>query len=121
MKGDFFMKRIETKNFVLIQIIAEADGDSTWLVTELCSGKIFYIHVFSNNCLNIKIFNKTNFKKNPSEAISAFCNYLIAETNIVPSINIYYKNEGLIKTCIRAGFIKDKKIKHLYIFKQKRA
>lgn len=115
------MKRIETKNFVLTQVITEADGESTWLVTETCSGKIFYIHVFYNNRLNIKIFKNTNFKYDPSEAISVFCDYLIAETNIIPSINIYYKNEGLIKTCIKAGFRKKKKIKRLYIYKPKRA
>lgn len=114
------MKRIETDNFVLTQNIVESDGESTWTVKELHTNKIFYIHVLHNNRLNIKLFNGTNFINNPSEAISALCNFLISETNIIPSINIFYKNESLIRVCTKAGFRKRKNIKHLYIFKAKK-
>lgn len=114
------MKRIETDNFVLTQNIVESDGKSTWAVKELNTNKIFYIHVLRNNRLNIKLFNGTGFINSPSEAISALCNFLISETNIIPSINIFYKNQPLIHVCTKAGFRKKQNVKHLYIFKAKK-
>ena len=111
------MNRIETNNFILNQDLVESDGESTWSVTECHTGKIFYIHVLRNNRLNIKIFSRTGFINNPSEAITALCNFLIDSTNIVPSINIIYTNKTLISICTEAGFRKKRNVKHLYIFK----
>lgn len=112
------MKRIETDNFILTENIRDSNGDSTWLVTEKKSNRIFYIHVFSNNYINIKLFSRNNIQ-NPSEAISALCNNIVYETNKIPSINIHYTNKSLISHCTKAGFRKVKKVKHLYIFKVK--
>lgn len=110
------MQRIETDNFILTQNLIESNGDSTWIVKELNTDKIFYIHVFSNNRLNIKIFKHTGYINNPSEAILALCNFLVTKTNITPSIRITYKNQALISICIKAGFRKKEKIKDLYVF-----
>lgn len=115
------MNRIETNNFILTQELVESDGESTWLVTEPKSNEMFYIHVLTNNRLNIKIFNETRFSSDASEAITALCFFLIDETQINPTINIYYKNKHLILLCVKAGFRKKKNIKHLYIFKAQKA
>lgn len=111
------MNRIKTNNFILIQDVVESDGESTWSVKECNTGSMFYIHVFRNNQLNIKIFSHTRFISNPSEAIVALCNLLIDTTNIIPSINIIYTNKNLISICTKAGFKKKRNVKHLYIFK----
>lgn len=112
------MKRIETNNFILTQSIVDSKGDSTWLVMKKSNSKIFYIHVFDVNHINIKLFN-SNSIQDPSEAITELCNYIVAETGKIPYINIHYKNEALIVACRRAGFRKVKNIKHLYRFKVK--
>lgn len=109
------MKRIETDNFMLTQSLIDSKGDSTWLVTRKNNSKIFYIHVFDVNHINIKLFN--NSVKDPSEAINALCNDIVAETGKIPYINIHYTNKDLIVACKRAGFRKVKNIKHLYKFK----
>lgn len=108
------MKRIETNNFTLTQSLVESNGDSTWIVTKKSNSKIFYIHVFDVNHINIKLFNSVN---NPSEAITALCNYIVEETGKIPYINIYYTNKSLIAACTKAGFRKVKNVKHLYKFK----
>lgn len=112
------MKRIETENFILTENIHDSNGDSTWIVTEKRSNRIFYIHVFSTSYINIKLFSKNNIK-NPSEAISALCNNIVSETSRIPSINIHYTNKALISHCTKAGFRKVKNVKHLYTFKVK--
>ena len=108
------MKRIETDNFTLTQNLIESNGDSTWLVTKKSNSRIFYIHVFNVNHLNIKLFN---YVQNPSEAITALCNHIIAKTGKTPYINIHYTNKTLIVACKKAGFRKVKNIKHLYKYK----
>lgn len=112
------MKRIETNNFILTQNVLGSNGDSTWLVTKKGHKEIFYIHVFNESFINIKLFNKTNIM-NAEEAISALCNFISSETNKVPSINIHYKNKALITKCRKAGFRKVKNVKHLYTFRVK--
>ena len=108
------MKRIETNNFILTQSIVEANGDSTWIVKKKSNSRIFYIHVFNTNYLNIKFFDGV---KDASEAITALCNNIVEETGRIPCINIYCTNEALIITCKRAGFRKFKNVKQLYKFK----
>lgn len=110
------MKRIETDNFTLTQSLVDSKGDSTWLVTKKNNSKIFYIHVFDVNHINIKLFSSI---KDPSEAITALCNHIVEETGKIPYINIHYTNKDLIVACRRAGFRKVKNIKHLYKFKIK--
>ena len=112
------MKRIETENFILVESVLDSNGDSTWVVTEKTTKKIFYIHVFNVNHINIKLFSKSKIN-NPSEAISALCNAIVSETGKVPHISIHYTNKALIACCTKAGFRKVKKIKHLYTFKVK--
>ncbi len=108
------MKRIETDNFILTQSIVDSNGDSTWLVTRKKNSRIFYIHVFDVNHINIKFFN---FIQSPSEAITALCKHIVSETGKTPYINIHYTNKDLIIACQKAGFRKVKNIKHLYRFK----
>lgn len=112
------MKRFETDNFILEESICDSHGDSTWIITQKKDGSIFYIHVFNLNYMNIKLFNHSKIK-NPSEAIAALCNYVLAETGITPSMNIHYTNQTLIAHCTKAGFRKVKNVKHLYTFKVK--
>lgn len=112
------MKRFETDNFILEEGICDSHGDSTWVITQKKNGSIFYIHIFNVNHLNIKLFNRSKIK-NPSEAITALCNYIITETGKIPYMNIHYTNKTLIAQCTKAGFRKVKNVKHLYTFKVK--
>lgn len=108
------MKRIETDNFTLTQSLVNSKGNSTWLVTKKNNSKIFYIHVFDVNYINIKLFDSI---KDSSEAITALCNDIVAETGQIPYMNIYYQNKAFIAACTKAGFRKVKNMKHLYKFK----
>lgn len=112
------MTRIETEHFILAERIIDSSGDSTWLITEKRNNRIFYIHLFNNTCIYIKFF-KDNCIKNPDEAITAFCNYISTKKKSNVTINIHYTNKALIRICTKAGFIKQKNVKHLYIFKFK--
>ncbi len=112
------MTRIETDGFILTEKIVDSDGESTWIVTERKSNRIFYIHLFNKNCLYIKFF-KNNKIKNPSEAIKAFCNYLVTKRHLNPTIKIFYTNKALISVCTKSGFRKQKNAKYLYFFKYK--
>lgn len=107
-----------TDNFILRESICDLHGDTTWTITQKKNGSIFYIHIFDVNHVNIKLFNHSKIK-DPSEAITALCNYIIAKTGKIPYINIHYTNKALIAHCSKAGFRKVKKVKHLYTFKVK--
>lgn len=118
MKGESYVmndkRTIKTQNFILVNEISSPNGDSTWVVTENDTKKIFYIHVFNKSCIQIKFFKK-NYIHNAPEAIRALCNDIFANTEINPSIAIH-KNKALIITCKRAGFKKDPKNKKIYTF-----
>lgn len=111
------MRILESNNFILTQSIIDPNGDSTWTVREKKHfNRIFYIHVFSKNQLNIKLYHHI---KNADEAISLLCDTLQVENDIAPRINIHYTNKALITVCCKAGFRKKKNIKHLYIYKKR--
>lgn len=110
------MRKLETDNFVLSESLTNPNGDSTWTITKKSNNRIFYIHVFNKNQLNIKFYG---FIEDAHEAISLLCNTIAEETSTSPCINIHHTNQALIKTCIRAGFRKKRNIKHLYIYRKK--
>lgn len=109
---------IEDEIYVLREALVDSDGETIWNIQDKQTKQIFVVHSRARGEMYITFFKGYNItSKCAYNAIHKICEILL-ERGLNPTINIYYKNQKLIKLCCAMGFRKVIGVKHLYYLKK---
>lgn len=105
---------IENEHYILREAVVDLDGETVWDIQDQHTNNTFVVHTREKGEMYITFFKGYNItSKCKYNAIHKICEILL-ERGVNPTINIYYKNNALIKLCCAIGFRKVIGVKHLY-------